>query len=150
MEKKNEQKVNINNARLDEQVKVMERIITDGTDPFDWNTLEQYHKRPILKKTQFWLVTENQWPYKDSRTHLLFIYKDNVDSVKELPGEAFKDLLELVQEFSEKYNIPGGALGMRFGNTQYSGATVNHLHAQLISPQEGAQCTFWIGSTKNK
>lgn len=148
--KKKGKTVNLNNARVLEQVKVMEQIIADDVDPFSWDHIEKYHKRPILKKGEFWLVTENQWPYKDSKVQLLFIYKDNISTINNLPGDSFKELLELAQEFSEKYNILGGALGMRFGNTKYSGATVNHLHAQIISPQEGAQCTFWIGSQQKK
>lgn len=145
---KKEETVDLSNARKEEQIQTMGKIIENGEDPFDWEILSKYHIKPILKKGSFWLVTENQWPYDNARVQLLFIYKDNVPDMSQLPADAFTELLALIQEFSEQYSIVGGALGMRFGKTQYSGATVNHLHAQLISPKEGVQCTFWIGSQK--
>jgi len=142
--------VDIGNARTAEQINVMQQIIAAGDDPFSWENIAKYHKREILKKGAFWLVTENQWPYKNSRVQILFIYKENATTISELPGDAFKELLEFTQEFSEKYDVLGGGLCMRFGKTEYSGATVLHLHAQLISPEENTQCIFYIGSQQQK
>ncbi len=147
---KEEKTVDINNARKAEQIRVMRQIIADGKDPFAWENLPLYHSNEILKKGKFWLVTENQWSYDNARVQLLFIYKENVSSPGEVSDEAFNELFAFFRLFTEKYQIIGGALCMRFGSTQYSGASVNHLHAQIISPQEGTQCTYWIGSQKTE
>jgi len=36
--------------------------------------------------------------------------------------------------FTGENKIPGGTFIMRFGDTRYTGASVSHLHANLISP----------------
>jgi diadenosine tetraphosphate (Ap4A) HIT family hydrolase len=143
-------KVDIDNARNEEQTNVMRQIIAAGDDPFSAENLEKYHKKPILIDAMFWKVTENQWPYPNIAHHFLLIHKENVSSLEEVSGEAFKELLLLSQQLIMEFNIPGGALAMRFGETNRSGATVVHFHAQLICPKEGEQSIFYIGSQKTK
>ena len=35
----------------------------------------------------------------------------------------------------QKFELKGGALAMRFGETTYTGASVCHIHAHLIVPK---------------
>ena len=44
--------------------------------------------------------------------------------------------LDFLANFAiKKYKIKGGALAMRFGDTNYTGASVAHLHFHIISPK---------------
>jgi len=126
--------VDLNNARLDEQREVMQDIVNNDHCPFCQENLRRYHKEPILRDGKFWIVTPNQWPYDHTKIHLLAIYKTHATTLQELDPEAGAELLQLFSEIAEEYKVPGGAIGMRFGDTQHSAGTVNHIHAQFITP----------------
>ena len=145
--------VDMDNARLPDQRTAMERIIARGHCPFCPENLAREHKRPLLKEGAYWLVTENQWPYKNTRAHLLFILKKHAENIGDIPADAYAELGEILRWLEAKGDIPGGGLCMRFGDTQYSGGTVRHIHAQLVVPDlEGAgyQPTFFQIGTRAK
>jgi diadenosine tetraphosphate (Ap4A) HIT family hydrolase len=127
--------INLNQARTDSQRKVMEKILTDGVCPFCPENLKQYHKEPILKEGQFWILTKNQWPYENVKVQLLAIHKTHIEHINELTPEASAELFELFKWAAKEYKIPGGAVTMRFGsNPEHGnyGSSVSHLHAHLI------------------
>jgi len=59
--------------------------------------------------------------------------------------EVAADLWKLAAQVCNDYNIPGGGLSLRFGPPEKSGATVRHLHAQLIVPKDGKRTAAWYG-----
>ncbi len=124
--------VDINNAHGEKMLATLQQIIEDGVDPFSLEHMQKYHERPILEIGKYWFVTENQWPYPNTRVHLLFITVEYAETFKDIPSDAFAELEELCEKYSEQYGVEGGALCMRFGKTSMTGATVKHLHAQLI------------------
>lgn len=145
MTKNTSKHVDLSNARTEEQTNVMLEIIKNGDDPFSEENLKKYHKLPILEEAKWWIVTTNQWPYKNSDKQLLFILRHDAPTLEHIPSEAFRDLLILAQKYANQFKIKGGALCMRFGETSLSGATVTHIHAQLIQPKKGEVVKFWIG-----
>ena len=50
-----------------------------------------------------------------------------------MSSKASKELLDLFNEIVLENKIKGGSLFLRFGDTDYTGGTVEHLHAHLIS-----------------
>lgn len=126
--------ININNAREDKQIEVMRQIADQAHCPFCEENLHRYHKNPILKEGQYWLVTKNQWPYPHTKHHLLIIYKKHATRLADLASEAGTELFALIKELEREFAFEGGGLALRFGDTDYSAGTVNHLHAQLIVP----------------
>jgi ATP adenylyltransferase len=132
---KNNGFINLANAREGNQKKVMEEIAVDGVCPFCPENLAKYHKQPILKDGKYWLLTTNQWPYKYTKKHLLAIAKKHVTHINELSKDAVNELMEMFIEAAKEYGIGGGGIGLRFGNTDHTGATVSHLHAHLIEPE---------------
>ncbi len=96
----------------------------------------KWHKNPILRKTKGWHITKSSWPYKNTELHLLLI----PDIHKETLGDLMlKDLLAvqtLVNWAVRHFKIPGGGLIARFGDTTYTGATVQHLHFHLVVPKK--------------
>lgn len=130
----NTQYVDLDNARLDEQKKVMQEIIDQGHCPFCLENLSKYHKKPILKEGSYWIVTENQWPYDNVKWQLLAISKTHAETLPDIDSKAGEELLRFFSELITEHQIPGGAMAMRFGDTAYSAGTVKHLHAQFIWP----------------
>lgn len=129
------QHVDVDNARLEDQKQVMRDILAADHCPFCEENLKTYHKAPILKEGKYWTLTENQWPYDHTKHHFLLIYKQHVTNLSGADAEAGRELFELIQWLEQTYDIPGGGLAMRFGDTDYSAGTVAHLHAQLLVPQ---------------
>jgi|SRR3989344_2821293 len=128
--------VNPNNtqARDDNSYKeVIEKIQKDKVCPFCPENLSSYHKNPILKENTHWLVTKNMYPYKGAAHHFLLLHKIHITKPKEMTQEDRLDFFEIVEWTIEEFKIPGGTFFMRFGDTHYTGASVAHLHAQLVS-----------------
>ena len=125
---------NVNNSREGDQTEIMKEIVDAQHCPFCEENLRKYHKEPILKEGKYWLVTKNQWPYKFTKNHFLLIYKEHAVSLQDLEPEAGAELFALAKELEKEYDIKGGGLSMRFGDTDYSAGTVNHVHVQFIEP----------------
>lgn len=132
----NERHVNLGNARHDDQREVMQESVDDGVCPFCIESLRKYHKQPILSAGEHWLVTENQWPYEYTDSHYLLIARNHIETVADLPLEAFEDLGRQVKWLVSDRDIAYGGLAMRFGDTRYTGATVSHLHAHLLQAKK--------------
>lgn len=128
--------VNLENGRTPDQIELMRRIKEDGVCPFCIEHLRQYHPKPILRETDWWVVTENMSPYEGARVHYIFVYKPgHITRPNELPAEALVDLFALVDWAGAETSVLGGAFLMRFGDTAYNGASVDHLHAHLVATE---------------
>ncbi|OHB15273.1 MAG: hypothetical protein A2431_01650 [Candidatus Zambryskibacteria bacterium RIFOXYC1_FULL_39_10] len=149
--------VNLSAVRREDQREVMEEIKRQGHCPFCLENLQKYHKNPILKEGKFWILTENQWPYKKIKHQLLAIYKTHIEHLKEIDPESGKELIEMFAEEAEKRNMKGGGVAMRFGsNPEYGnyGSSVLHIHAHLVEPdleklEETEAWRFKFGEPKN-
>jgi ATP adenylyltransferase len=123
--------VNPDNSKRGEYAKVIDEIAREKICPFCPEHVHRIHPKPIEEK-KYWLVTDNAYPYKPVKQHLLLIHKEHIEHVTQLSSEAWEELRTILSELSKEKNIEGGALMMRFGVTKYTGASVTHLHAQLI------------------
>ena len=125
--------LNLSNARNKKQKDRMEKINKDNICPFCPKNILKYHKRPIIKKGKWWILTPNDFPYKGTSLHFLAIYKKHIKNISEVSLGASKELMDLFNEVVLENKIKGGSLFLRFGDTDYTGGTVEHLHAHLIS-----------------
>lgn len=125
--------VNTDHARSQDQINALEKIRSNKECPFcDKDYLKKEHKKPILWEGEFWLVTENRWPYEGAKEHLLLIHKNHIAHANEISDQAWRELHQATIRIAEGRAIHGGTLIMRFGDNRYNGATVTHLHAQLV------------------
>lgn len=125
--------LNMNHARTPEQIALMQKIIDDGVCPFCAEHFRKYHPKPVLKETDHWFFTENMSPYTGTKYHFILVYKPaHVTKPSEIVPEAMLDLFSLVNWAIDEYKIPGGSFFMRFGDTRYTGSSVEHLHAHLL------------------
>ena len=131
----NESKSGLNhdNARTSEQRALMAKIEADGVCPFCAEHFKKYHPKPTLKETDYWFVTTNMSPYEGTEHHFLFVYKPlHATLPKEIAPEALVDLFACMEWLMDEYNIPGASFFTRFGDTRYTGSSVEHLHAHLL------------------
>ncbi len=126
--------VNINNAKgrkvLEDK---LQRIIDDGADPFDPEYILKYHEHPILKHYKYWFTTKSAHPYPGATHHFLVISCTYVESLEELPQEAATELKLIIEETNKEYGIEGGGFWMRYGNSDFTGATVKRLHGHILA-----------------
>lgn len=130
------ERVNLDNARLEEQRHVMEGIVEDDVCPFCPDHLEKYHKQPALRHGEHWILTPNQWPYENTRVHLLAISAYHAENLSDLREGSLDELQEHLQWAEFTYKVSAGGLAMRFGDVMKNGATVNHLHGHFIVPED--------------
>ena len=139
--------IEMENVRGEEQRKVMQEILEKGHCPFCEENLHTYHKAPIHWKGGYWVVTENQWPYPGKGQHLMLILRRHAVSPKELHEEEWGELGAHVARAITQFSFKGGAVAMRFGDMLLSGASVAHLHVQLVEPSPTAPepLKIWLG-----
>lgn len=127
--------VNLDNTKhrpTGEYGKAIAQIGKDGVCPFCPEHLAKYHANPIIDQTDCWALTKNAYPYKGAQHHFLLIHKDHIEDFPQLSPKAWQELQALVNKTLKTHDIKGGALVFRFGETKYTGASVTHLHAQLV------------------
>ena len=121
------------NARSPDYKKSLDRIDKGGYCPLCWKNLAKEHKKPILLQTKHWVVTENQFSYKEARVKLLLIYKEHTNEFLELPEEAWLELRDIYKKIISKFKLRGSSFFSRQGDTKYTGGTVKHLHFHIIT-----------------
>ncbi len=114
--------------------KIIKKIVRDRVCPFCPQNLARYHTKPILKTGRWWILTENGYPYKGALHHLLLIHRKHIEDITKISPAAWGELLKMAQAEVKKRAIAGGTFYMRFGDPFATGASVSHLHANLISP----------------
>ena len=124
--------VNIQNTRPAKGYdKVIASIAEKNICPFCSDHLAEFHKNPIEHR-KYWIITDNMYPYSPARHHKLIIHTAHIDHISKIVPDAWTELYEIVQELVDSNAITGGTFLMRFGETKFTGASVTHLHANLL------------------
>jgi ATP adenylyltransferase len=131
----------------DDYLQALREIQARGDCPFCEDDLGGWHKKPILHKIGSWLITEASWPYENAKHHFMIVVtRDHMTTFAEMNLNDWESVSDLVEWATREYNIKGGALTARFGDTAFTGATVCHLHFHLIVPDiEQGHVVFPIG-----
>lgn len=124
--------VHIRHARTQEQIDVMNRIEKDGVCPFCMEHFRKYHPKPILFENANWIITENMSPYDGSAVHLLLVHKTHTSFPAELTDASRIDYFAILDWAIRRFELPAGAIVMRFGEPRLTGGTVDHCHAHLV------------------
>ncbi len=122
----------LDHARTDDQRAVMERIASEGICPFCPEHRRAGEILEPLWRGKHWVLVPNRWPYKFTKLHLMAIPNRHVSFPHELGLDEWTELFEVLAWAITAHGIKGGSIGMRFGDPAMTGATVAHLHLQLI------------------
>ncbi len=144
--------LDLDNARHEDQKAKMTEYIKNGVSPFLPDQIEKDGHQKILKQGEYWYITTNRWPYSHTKFHYLIISNQYWTSLDQITPAASAELIPLVQWLAHHLHVTGGALCLRFGNTNYSGGTIDHLHWQFVVPDITAQdyerVSFAIGKKR--
>jgi len=130
--------VNQQNSKRGHYADVIKDIADKKVCPFCPEQLENFHKNPI-RKYGHWIVTNNMYPYKPVKQHILLIHEEHIEHAAELSPEAWAELREIIEKETADRNMVGGAFMMRFGDTHFTGASVAHLHAHLVQSDPNSE-----------
>lgn len=146
-------RLDLDNARHNDQKAVMQKWLDNGQSPFMPENIDQ-QVQPILYQGKFWYVIKNRWPYLNTREHFLIIANQYWTALAQITPAASQELITIAQKLAQENQVQGGALCLRFGDTNYSGGTVDHLHWQFIVPDLDAdnyeRVHFAIGKKREK
>jgi ATP adenylyltransferase len=123
---------NFRHARTPAQRAKMIELTKMGACPFCPKYLKQYHDNSIEKTGKYWVVTKNDYPYEGTTHHYLLIYRQHIEHIKDVSKAGFAELSDHIKWLTKKHNLPAGGLAVRFGDSDYTGASISHLHAQLL------------------
>lgn len=127
--------VDIENANLvprGDYVEVLQRIVDEGNCPFCEEQLPRHHPQPVLWQSDHWTVTTNAWPYKGTRLHFLVVSRTHVERIEELSSGARVAFFEDYDRIMREHGLAGASMLWRSGDMRITGASVHHLHAQII------------------
>ena len=132
----------------------MEQYLQAGVSPFMPDKIEQDGHQKIIKQGKYWYITTNRWAYDHTKHHYLIIANQYWTSLDQITPEASAEVIPLAQWLCHQLKVDGGALCLRFGDTNYSGGTIDHLHWQFIVPDIKAndyeRISFAIGKKRAK
>lgn len=111
---------------------VLKKITNEGICPFCREHFLKHHTKPILAEGEHWLVTENAWPYKGSAYHFLVVSLTHIERAEDMTAGAAIEMFEHYRWLCREYNLSGATIVFRSGETAITGATVKHLHFQVI------------------
>lgn len=131
-------------AKGDGYKDVIKEIADKGLCPFCPDNFE-YHKNEILKKYGRWFITRSSWPYENALEHFLIIGEIHKEHISDLDSKDMTEVNFLAKWATAEFKLEGGVLALRFGATEYTGATVCHLHFHLVIPQKSKTVNFPIG-----
>ncbi len=123
---------NLQAGRTPEQLEQMKRLQESGICAFCPEYLATEHREPIEIRTNYWVVTKNDYPYKRTKLHLLLIPLKHVKTLSELNSEALHDLTDTIVMIEKKWGLKSYAVISRSGDMRYNGGSVEHLHTHIV------------------
>jgi len=123
----------IDEWRTLEQVAQMEDLEKRGVCVFCEKHFKAEHREPIEIETEHWLVTKNDYPYPNTKLHLLIVPKEHVSVFADLSKEAQNEYGVVLCQIEQHFNQTSYSQFMRAGDFRYTGASIFHLHAHVIA-----------------
>lgn len=121
------------NAGTPEYAEVLRKINEEGRCPFCPGELAKTHDNPVIFTTGHWLVTTNKFSYPKAEFKFLIILRHrHVEETLDLTDEEMNDMLIAYKWLLQDKKLPGSTFLWRQGETSRTGASVKHLHAQVI------------------
>lgn len=150
------EEVNMRHVRTDEQRELYERIqgtkLCSFCEDFCRGKPPSFHPNPVIRDMKFWILTECFPKLDGAKEHFLIVSKflDGKGChllFPTLSTDAWAEFGTLLEWVITEYQLPGGAFFFRFGDTDYTGASVSHLHGHIVfgGAKEGERLRAKLG-----
>lgn len=128
--------VNPTFTKSDGYGKTIAEIIEAGICPFCPEHF-LWHPWPILRRSGDWIITRSGWPYENTAHHFLIIGDKHLIADIDMSDADDLHVKNLTRWAVDWYGLKGWGRIARSGDTDHTGATVQHLHFHLIEPRIG-------------
>jgi ATP adenylyltransferase len=122
----------LDNHRDPEQLEEMRRLEREGICLFCEPHLLVDPAQRVIHRTKWWSATPNRYPYRGTKFHLLLVPAPHVSDFLELPDEALADFWRALLWIRRTFALEYYGLGVRCGDCQNTGGTIQHLHVHVI------------------
>ncbi len=123
-------------VRSPEQAALM-RPFEEGRCAFDTEHLDRTVNKVIdEEKWLHWRAWLSPVPYGYHLFNIIIAAANHWTKLSEITPEAWAELGRLVVHLEERFQLPGGFCGFRFGANEYNSGTIAHLHWQIQVPDK--------------
>lgn len=134
--------VDLAKTRSPEQLEEYERIQEAGICPFCPEHRSEYAEGVEVSTGEDWWLFENNWPYKNTRRHVMAVTQQHGTYLEDFDPSIGSDLFSQLRELEASDGYTLASLNARFGFVLWTGASVAHLHAHLMVPEDPSGDTF--------
>jgi ATP adenylyltransferase len=120
------------NSRSAEQTADMEQLEARGTCLFCAEHLDFDQEQIVLHRTARWTVTQNEFPYRGTKYHLLLVPNEHEVDVLDLPYETQIDIWEALAWAKREYALDFWSWAGRNGDCACTGGTIRHVHIHVV------------------
>lgn len=126
----------LDRTRSAEQRRAYAGTVGQGTCPFCGNTedMPQEIRERMIVVGRYWRAWHNPFPYGGHAAHIVLAPIQHWTQPSEITADAAQEWMELNTRLIEELNLPGGGLVMRFGDHEYKGGSITHLHSHIQVP----------------
>lgn len=129
------------NGRSVEYRRELEEILTAKLCPFCSGGYT-WQKDSPLHQSDDWAVFTNAYPLEGTAYHFMILPKRHLTAVEQFEVGDWRQIHELFCWLINSYRLTGAAIYLRAGEPLVTGATVSHLHWQIIEPAEAVSVNF--------
>jgi diadenosine tetraphosphate (Ap4A) HIT family hydrolase len=122
----------LGNARTAEQLADMRDLEAAGVCIFCPEHLAADPNQRVLHRTAEWTVTPNEFPYRNTRLHLLLVPNEHVTDLADLSPAAQQDFWNALRWVRDHFGLTFYGMAVRNGLSEYTGGTVRHVHVHII------------------
>ena len=122
----------LENARTEEQVSDMFALNAAGICVLCPTHLEQDPQQPIVRRSQHWIVTPNEYPYKGTKLHLLLVPREHAVDLLDLSPAAKLEFWQVLGWVRAQYSLTYYGIGARNGDCRFTGGSIAHVHVHLV------------------
>lgn len=122
-------------TRSDAQHAAYQRTVGNSTCPFCGDMTPEIQER-MIHEGCYWRAWHNPFPYSGHASHIMLAPIAHWTQPSDVHAEAAAEWFALVNMLISKFDLPGGGLVMRFGEHEYKGGSITHLHAHIQVPDK--------------
>ncbi len=126
----------VDRTRTPEQRAAYEQSVGSGQCPFcgPLETMPPEIREQMISVGTHWRAWHNPFPYSGHANHIILAPIVHWTQPSDVTPEAAAEWMQLNTQLITQLGLPGGGLVMRFGDHEYKGGSITHLHSHIQVP----------------
>lgn len=126
----------LDRTRSPDQRAAYATTIGQGTCPFcgELQDLPEEIRTRMILTGEYWRAWYNPFPYSGHAAHVVLAPIVHWTQPDEILPDAATEWMALNSRLIRSLRLPGGGLVMRFGDHEYKGGSITHLHSHIQVP----------------